>query len=404
MAASPARMHDIVCVGDVHEGIAFGYRVDPETGVSERALDLHRNFARAAQFAIEQKAKLFCVLGDLFDRPHVAPVFREMVRRDVIEPLGKAGIEVLLLGGNHDLPRADAKATSLDDFRGYPHVTVIKKPEALVREIGGKRVGLIALPYVHPEQILDLVREHRGEDFPREQMGAVAREILKGWIANRARELETDFLVLLGHFWVTRAQVHSQTHVEIVPHDFEFDLGMLPPAVDLAVFGHVHFHQAIDDRVVYTGAPERIDWGERGDPKGFLTLDVERKTWSFSELPAREMLLIEVDVTREADPTAAILAALPASVKDALVRLRITANEGQRLSVDEARLTARLDEAFHREIFWNPPEREVIRGGEEFFLDPLGLFESFVAANLREHPHRDAIAKEGTAILKEVLG
>src|SRR2546425_9761004 len=22
--------------------------------------------------------------------------------------------------------------------------------------------------------------------------------------------------------------------------------------------------------VVYTGAPERIDWGERGDPKGFL--------------------------------------------------------------------------------------------------------------------------------------
>jgi len=397
-------MDDIVCVGDVHEGIAFGFRIDPETGVSERALDLHRNFAQAAEHAIQSKAALFLVLGDLFDRPHVHPIYRELVRRDVIEPLAKAGIEVVLLAGNHDQPRADAKATSLDDFRGYPHVTVIKKPQTLVKEVRGKRVGMLFLPYVHPEQLADLVREKFGQEVSRDSWWELGKGLLREWIRQESAALDVDFLLLFGHFWVTKAQVHSHTMSEIVPHDLEFDLAMLPPRVDLAVFGHVHYHQAVDDRLVYTGAPERIDWGERGDPKGFLTLDVERKTWSFSELPAREMLLIEVDVTREADPTAAILAALPASVKDALVRLRITANEGQRLSVDEARLTARLDEAFHREIFWNPPEREVIRGGEEFFLDPLGLFESFVAANLREHPHRDAIAKEGTAILKEVLG
>ena len=31
-------MQPIVCVGDVHEGIGFGIRVDPDTGISERAL------------------------------------------------------------------------------------------------------------------------------------------------------------------------------------------------------------------------------------------------------------------------------------------------------------------------------------------------------------------------------
>src|SRR2546426_6118659 len=61
-------MHEIVCVGDVHEGLSFDFRIDPETGISERALDLHGNFAKAARWAIEHDASLFCILGDLFDR------------------------------------------------------------------------------------------------------------------------------------------------------------------------------------------------------------------------------------------------------------------------------------------------------------------------------------------------
>jgi hypothetical protein len=98
-----------------------------------------------------------------------------------------------------------------------------------------------------------------------------------------------------------------------------------------------------------------------------------------------------------------ILAAIP-EVKDALVRLRVTANEGQRLAIDENRIAAKLETAFHHEVFWNLPQREIVRAGEEFHADPLTLFEGFVAANLGDHPRREAVAREGTAILKEVLG
>src|SRR2546428_8130082 len=176
-------MHEIVCVGDVHEGIAFGFRIDPETGISERAMDLHRNFARAAEWAIEHDAKLFIVLGALFDRPHVAPVFRELVRGDVIEPLGKAGIEVWLLAGNHDQPRADARSTSLEDFRGYPHVRVFRSPEAVVREIDGHRVGFLMVPYLHPEQVLENAKAKEMEEVeasPIEDANVVARSDWQG--------------------------------------------------------------------------------------------------------------------------------------------------------------------------------------------------------------------------------
>ena len=87
-------MSSIVVVGDVHEGINFGFNIDAELGLSKRALDIHQNFARSAQYAIENGAELFVVLGDMFDRTHVSPTVRELIRVDVIEPLENAGIEV----------------------------------------------------------------------------------------------------------------------------------------------------------------------------------------------------------------------------------------------------------------------------------------------------------------------
>src|SRR2546428_1337019 len=130
--------------------MSFDSRIDQETGISERALVLHGNFAKAARWAIEHRASLFCILGDLFDRAHVAPVFREMVRRDVIEPLGDAGIEVWILAGNHDQPRRAVRSTSLDDYRGYSHVKVFREPKMETRDIGGGRVGFILLPHMPP--------------------------------------------------------------------------------------------------------------------------------------------------------------------------------------------------------------------------------------------------------------
>ncbi len=399
-------MHDVVFVGDVHEGISFGIRVDPETGVSERSLDLHRNFARSAQFAIANRAKLFVVLGDLFDRTHVAPVFREMVRRDVIEPLGAAGIRVWILAGNHDQPRAFARATSLDDFRGYPHVRVFRDPEAVVEDLDGRRVGFIVLPYLHPEQVVERVRkigEPVTDDAAREDAYVYARAAWRGWIANRAAEMrDLPFRVLLGHYYVEGSRVSSTTMLETLPGEFSFTRDMIPPEVDLAVFGHIHLHQQVGDRVVYAGAPERIDWGERLDPKGFLTLDAAAGLWSFVELPARPMVKVTVSVAMGEDPTERILAALPPDPADALVRLDVTIPDELRSQVDERRIAERLRSAFHYEVKWIPAVRERVVS-QEFTLDPHRLFSDYVDHAYAGHPRREAILGEGERILREVL-
>ncbi len=395
-------MHEIVCVGDVHEGLSFDYRIDPETGISERALDLHGNFAKAARWAIDQRASLFCVLGDLFDRTHVAPIFRELVRRDVIEPLGKAGIEVWILAGNHDQPRRAARSTSLDDFRGYAHVRIVREPKAETRTIDGRRIGFILLPYLHPEEIVEQIREKLGKEVPREEAYEAARRVWKGWIQNRAEEQrDADLRILFGHFEMQGARYASTTPPEVVPHDFTFTRDMVPPSVDLAVFGHIHLHQSLGGKVVYTGAPERIDWGERLDPKGFVAVRPDG-TWSFVELPARPMDKIEVTVGMGEDATRRVLGALPRDASGRLVRVEVHLPDELRPSLDERKVGERLRDAFHYELRLVSSERPRI-AVEEFTMDPTRLLAEYVDRNFEGHPRKDAIKAEAQRLLREAL-
>jgi exonuclease SbcD len=395
-------MGGIVCVGDVHEGLNFDFRIDPETGISERALDLHRNFAKAAQWAIEHDASLFAILGDLFDRAHVAPVFREMVRRDVIEPLGAAGIEVWILAGNHDQPRRAARSTSLDDYRGYAHVKVLRDPKVETREIEGRKIGFILIPYMHPEQVAERVRETLNKDVPREAAYETARAIWKDWIHNRADDLKDAHLrILFGHFEFEGVRYASTAPPEIVPNDFTFTPDMVPAAVDLVVFGHIHMHQVVGGKIVYTGAPERIDWGERLDPKGFLSID-PTGLWSFVELPARPMDKVEVTIGMADDVTERVLAAIPAEVAGHLVRIEITLPDELRNRLDEKRLADRLRDAFHYDVkFISASRPRVVT--EDFTLDPGRLLSDYVDKVLADHPKREAIKVEARRVLKETL-
>ncbi|MFQ6060400.1 MAG: exonuclease SbcCD subunit D [Thermoplasmata archaeon] len=397
-------MSEIVLVGDVHEGMNFGFKVDPETGISERAMDFHRNFSLAAKYALDRGSPLFIILGDLFDRTHVAPAFRELVRRDVVEPLQEENIEIWILAGNHDQPRSTGRSTSIDDFRGYPNVQVFREPTTRVMEIDSKKVGFLIIPYLHPEQVVQRVAERLDEDVPREQMYEVARRTWMGWIARNARNMQADLKILLGHFYIEGARISSTTYVEHLPDEFSFAKGMIPDEIDMTVFGHIHLHQILSDKplIIYTGAPERIDWGEREDDKGFISLDMDTRKWEFIKLETRPMIRIAVDVARSENPTRDIMDTSPSNIKNAMLRLEITIKEGMRARIDENKISQKLRDSFHYGVKWNEKKEDKL-ALTEFTLDPMRLFRDFVNLNYDDHPRREEILEEGERILREVL-
>src|SRR6266571_5111884 len=253
-----------------------------------------------------------------------------MVRRDVIEPLGAAGIEVWILAGNHDQPRRAVRSTSLDDYRGYRHVKVFRDPKMETREIDGRKIGFLLIPYMHPEQVVEQVRETLGKDVPRELAYEAARRTWQEWIRN--------------------------------------------------------------------GAPQRIDWGERLDPKGFLAIQ-PAGGWSFVELPARPMDKVEAVIGMGDDVTEKVLAAIPAEVAGHLVRIEVTLPDELRNRLDEKRLADRLRDAFHYEVkFVSASRPRVVT--EEFTLDPGRLLTDYVDKVLADHPKREAIKVEARRVLK----
>jgi exonuclease SbcD len=395
----------IVLVGDVHEGINFGFNMDAELGISKRALDIHDNFARTARFAIENKAELFVVLGDMFDRTHVSPTVRELIRRDVIEPLENAGISVWILAGNHDQPQGEKKGTSIDDFRGYKNVKVFRKPSVEEVELKGKTFGFIIVPYLHPQQIANLVREKEGTEITREQMFILGQQLLKQWIYNRSQELDCDHKVLLGHYYLEGARLRETQSPEILPGEFSFTRDMIPQTLDLAVFGHVHLHQVMDTspEFIYTGAVERIDWGEREDKKGFVVISPSiEKLWKFEGLPTRDMVKIEIEISNQDDPTQKILDGIPEDVTGKMIRLEIGLSEGVRERIFESRITEKLKETFHYDVRWKELSSEKL-GFVEFTMNPYQLLRTFLKTNYGEHPRYEDLLKEGESVLSEVL-
>jgi len=178
---------------------------------------------------------------------------------------------------------------------------------------------------------------------------------------------------------------------------------MIPKSVDLTVFGHIHIHQSISKKIVYTGSIERIDWGELEEEKGFLSIDVELKGWTFEKLATRDMLKIKVDLSESEKLTEDIIAQLPEETKDKMFRLHLKGLEGFRAKVDERKLERKLANAFFYEVRWEELKVEK-EGVVEFTVDPHMLFQRFVELNYGKHPSRDKLLEYGKNALNEVLG
>jgi len=399
-------LNEIVVVGDVHEGINFDIRVDPQTGVSERALDMHRNLVRSATYAIDNKASLFIILGDLFDRTHVAPIFREYIRDEVIEPLGKAGVKVYILAGNHDQPREFRRGTSIDDFRGYMHVEVFRKPDYRIETIGGKSVCFLIMPFLHPDSLVGQSGASVA-GLPEEQRRELGREMLQELLKEYSKQ-KADRKIILAHYYFEGTDLSSTIVPEVEPGEIEFNQSMIPEGLDLGVFGHVHLTQTKEAKgttLVFVGAVEKIDWGERESEKHFLTIDPADMKWELHKLPTREMLRVRVKIEAdEASPTDKILSAIPADVKDKMVRVEVELPEGARRLVQESRLADRLSAAFDRRFNWYPYGASPMRSPETVMtLTPTTLLDSFIELNYAKHKRHDELVSKGREILKEAL-
>ena len=341
---------------DIHIGIETYGRLDPQTGVNSRVMDFIRRLDDAVQYALDSEVDLFLFAGDAFKTRDPNPTYqREFARR--IKRLADAGIPVVLLAGNHDLPVAEKRATSIEIFRtlAVPNVYYAGRDELFTLPTRrGAPLQVATMPYPLRARLMKQ-EEMRGLSLA--QLDAKLEEIVSDSIralADRARQQPDIPAVFVGHFTVRDAEYGSERSVMLGSDTVIPKTALADGPWDYVALGHIHKHQDVNKNrypsIVYSGSIERIDFSEM-EEKGWVEVEVEKghTTWRFIshyKVPARPFVIIQADLREAHDPTAAALAAIARrNVKDAVVKVKLTLLAEQEAQLRDRDLREALEKA-----------------------------------------------------------
>lgn len=399
---------------DIHIGMENYGKTHPGTGLSSRVMDFLHRMDEMIDYARTHAVDLTIFAGDAFKTRNPNPTFqREFAYR--IQDLAELA-PVVLLVGNHDLPTNTKRASSIEiyDTLRVPNVHVGMNYELLQLETKSGPVQVATAPYP--------VRARLVEDAPGglsiSQMDDLLQQNLERILSDLAKQAAQKDVprVLTGHFTVSGAVTGSERSV-MLGRDVAILLSSLAdPAWDYVAMGHIHKFQDLTRNrpdlppVVYSGSMERIDFGEEGDPKGFIMVNLERGNTSYEFIPlenCRPFVTLRVDVRSHLNPTQRVLDVISRhDLTEAVVRVQIDCDpETDALlkprMIEEA-LTERganMIAAIHRNV--DRPSRTRLGGNPEG-LTPPQLLERYLQSRDLQRPQIDLLLEAAEEIFRSV--
>lgn len=301
-------------------------KLDPETGLESRLVDFFRTFDSIIDCALDQIVDAVLFAGDMYKTRDPSPTQQRGVS-ERIKRLTKAGIPLVLVVGNHDTPSSDGKANTLDIYSALEvdNVTVIRTPQLINLATKSGDLQIIGLPWLHK----------------------VNFKLLGEKISSMYEKLKPDSpSIVVGHLEVEGASFGSEKGLAL-SSDLTTPLSLLTDRrLSYVALGHIHKHQVLSTNppVVYSGSPERIDFGEEKEKKGFILVEIARHAkkvtkYQFIPTSARKFCTITVNLENyEENPTKTVLNEIAKNdVKDKIVRviINIPADLSKKLEMDK---------------------------------------------------------------------
>jgi len=309
----------ILHFADLHLGVENYGRLDPETGLSTRALDFLRVFDELIAFAVQEEAPgpvdLVLFAGDAFKTRDPSPTYQREFARRIHRLAVVHQIPVFLLVGNHDVPNASSQAHSLEIFNTLevPGVTVARKPDIYTIETRRGPLQIVALPWVTRSTLLTR-EQYTGLSL--EEINLTLLDKLDGVLSTLFARLRPDQPAIMTVHGTVQGAVFGSERSVMLGYDLMLPRSLVNhPLLSYVAMGHIHKHQSLGDDppIVYPGSLERIDFGEASEDKGFVMVELDgpgqKARWRFLRVHARPFVHIGVDAPAEA-PTEAIIAAI----------------------------------------------------------------------------------------------
>lgn len=384
----------IVHLADLHLGTELYGHYDAATGSSTRLADFGAVLDVAVERAIRDRADLFLFAGDAYKTRDPNPTQqRELALR--LRRLLEAGVPVFLLTGNHDMPNAVARATSLDIFGALSPAgfTVATRPGLHTVKTASGPLYVVAIPWITRSAFF---ARDENKNLPPDELHSRLLERLEQSLALSISQMADDGIpAVLALHGTVQGAVYSAERDAMLSHDLVIPQSVIcHPRFAYLALGHIHKYQVLNRQplAVYCGSPERIDFGEERDDKGYVvvTLDRHHASHEFISLPARPFKTVDVRCDGD-DPTEDIVAALEGfDVSGAVLRVRAHLTPANQGRVRDADVRAAARDASYVVI-----RREVERAWREsdrgsaysFAMSPLDALTTYLE---RERPNESS--------------
>ncbi|MDZ7630847.1 MAG: DNA repair exonuclease [Gemmatimonadaceae bacterium] len=296
----------IAHLADLHLGFRQYQRLSP-AGNNQREADVARATRKAIDAVIAQAPDLVLIAGDVFHQvrpsnPMILYALRELTR---LRAGLAAAVPIVMIAGNHDLPRAAETGCILALFRTIGITVVEHAPERIW--LPQLRLSLFAVP------------DSLGQPLP-----ALTTDPAAQWN------------VLLLHGEVKGVLPDRAVMVDRTPSEVTVEELQQAPW-DYVALGHYHVHRQVAARAWYAGSLDYVSsnaWGEiaeqrqHGVPgKGFAIHDLATGTHQFVQVPMERRFVdlepIDAESLAPGDIDALVaarIAAIPGGLEDAVVR------------------------------------------------------------------------------------
>ena len=380
----------ILHFADLHLGVEnYNAGINPETGLSTRLHDFLNALDEVVEYALNHEVDLVLFCGDAYKSREPSQTHqREFARR--IWKLSSHGVAVLLLTGNHDLPNAIGRATTVEIFKTLSIPNVVVANTLGTHKIGTRNgtIQIVALPWARRSALLshESTKNLSSEEV-NEKLESTLTELLEREIAGLDPEIPA---ILAAHVTLANAKYGSERSM-IMGNDYKLlQSNVANSKFDYIALGHIHKKQVLGQNppVVYAGSLQRIDFSEEDDEKGFFIVDIDRDrkvNFEFVPVKARRFVTIKVEIgEQEASPTEMVLNAIKRyAVADAIVRIQISLPERLAKDIDDSAIRKALQAAYQVASISHDVSRERrprLSGLSPEGLQPLDALKAYYEA------------------------
>ena len=391
---------------DIHFGVENYGRIDAATGIHTRLLDFQKTLSICIDAAIAQDIDLFVFSGDAYKTPYPTPTQQKLLLNQLFR-LQEHNIPIVIIVGNHDHPLSFGKAHALDVFGNIRQegFYVFSRPQAVIIPTKSGPVQVVGIPWPMRNNVLakeahQLKSSHEITDYLSGQVVKI--------IAKFASTLDPSLpSILAGHLTVATGIFSGSEKRAIYGTDPVFlpsQLAITP--FDYVALGHLHRYQNLNKGgvpVVYSGSPERVDFGERKEEKGYCTVTItadegtKKTEHAFVQLPARPMIQVELTLTDESDQTEQVLAALSKyTLEGAIIKVVYHVPVGMQDRVDTGRVQKVCKAAHYLTgiVPVHPVQERVKRTHVDVEMSTEELLETYFSAQEMDEKRKKRLVKK----------